>query len=721
MSFLVIVESPNKIKKIQSILGNEYKVMASSGHIRGLPKKSIGINLSNYEATYEITNYKIVNELKKSVKSVKTVYIATDPDREGEGIAWHLMEVLNLSHPKARRMAFNEITNTAIQNALVVANKDGKMNMDAVDSYKARCFVDKITGFKASPLLWKNVQGAKSAGRVQSVATELIVDRENIIKEHVPEEEYIISGIFLTKTDEKIYSNLHQKPKKHEEAIQILSICSKSTFSVSDVDKKSITHSPPQPFKTSVYQQEAGKRYGLSPKVAMSIAQKLYEKGKITYHRTDITRLSDQFKNEAKDYIISKYGIEYLSDSIKKNREEKKECGVQAAHEAIRPTNVNIPFLNEGHFQEIDKSIYHMIWVQAVSSLMANERCDKYSIRVVLSKTDIYWFVANYLLTTFSGFKILQKTESNEKNKILMSIQNNDILRYESIESRQTYTKPIQRFTESSLVKELENKGIGRPSTYATIISTIQKRNYVIKKQSTIEKKDCIQDTLKGGKITNKIIKVDIGDKKQRLFPTELGNSVTLFLLKNLELIMDYNFTSSLEKELDDILERKKNWFQVVDNMTKTLEKMINKIPPTEKIKKEKMSKIIGIFDEKKMEYNIGPYGPYVKYNKKCYSLPKECSDISLVTIEQAISAIKNNGKKYLFEYECSIDNVLGKIRGITGKFGNYIRFDSNDGEKTVNYFLSKELKHNNDKVSKMSLDDCLKQVDYVKTYKNKK
>jgi DNA topoisomerase-1 len=738
MTFLVIVESPNKIKKITKLLGHEFKVMASLGHIRDLPRKSMGINLENYQAEYEITKHKVVSELRKAVKTASVVYIATDPDREGEGIAWHLMEVLKLSYPKAKRMTFNEITKSAVQAALVEANNNGRMNIDAVNSYKARRFVDKITGFKASPLLWKNITGAKSAGRVQSVATKLVTDREKDIEKHSPEEKYLISGIVLTEKKEKIHAQLKQVPDKHEEALEILEFCYSSEFIVSETSKKTVTHAPPPAFKTSVYQQEAGKRYGISPKDAMRIAQTLYEKGKITYHRTDVTRLSNQFKGEVKDYVETKYGNEYLSDELISfvggvDHEEKKgkEKGVQAAHEAIRPTDVNLTQLVGDEFQQREKLVYKMIWTRAVASLMAKEKCHRYSIVVTLSETDKYWFTANYLLTIFLGFKILdEKHEQDKKNEVLMTVKDRDKLIYESIESRQTYTKPLNRFSESSLVKELEKRGIGRPSTYANIITTVQTRKYVTKKKSTPVKKDCVVDTLKNGEVNSKTINVDFGDKKQRLFPTSLGVKVTDFLVENLDYMMDYKFTSNLESELDEISNGEKEWKKVVSGLTQTLEKLINKVPSQEKVSKEERkmnrdARNVGKYEGSSIEFYVGEYGPFVKYKGKCHSLPKECKEISDVTVEIAVAAItkKKNShyliSNYLISHDSEIEGKSGKIQGVTGLYGNYLCFVPDKG-KTVNYFLPKDLKEDEEAVKNLTLKDCLKQVEFVTNYKKK-
>ena len=744
MSNIVIVESPAKIKKISSYLGPDFKVMASFGHIRDLSSKSMGIDLNNeYKATWQITKQKVVSELKKACSIASTVYLATDDDREGHGIAWHLMEVLKLSYPKAKRMIFNEITKSAILSALDEANQNGKMNIHAVNSYKARCFSDKIVGFKVSPLLWKNVIGAKSGGRCQSVTTKIIVERENEIEKHIPEEKYLISGIFLTEDEDKISSSLKQIPKEHKEALEILEYCKDAEFIVSENSEKVVYHTPPSAFKTSTFQQEAGKRFNISPKDSMCIAQTLYEKGKITYHRTDMTHLSNQFKGEVKTYVVNKYGNEYLSDDLKtfkfesndskskdeKNKKKKGDNNVQAAHEAIRPTDVNIHFLTEEGFDQKEKLIYRMIWVTAVSSLMAKEKCNLYSISISLSNTYKYWFIPSYSLSIFLGFKILnEKKEEDTKNKILIDIKKDDKLIYEMIESKQTYTQPLNRFTESSLVKELENKGIGRPSTFSNIINTIQTRKYVIKQKSTPIKKECLIDILKNNKITSKTLKVDFGDKKQRLFITDLGIKVTNFLTDNLDYMMDYKFTSNLETELDEISNGNKDWIDTVDSLTKTLEKLINKIPTIKKSTQEerKMKKderTVGNHEGSVIDFYVGQYGPFIKYKSKCYSLPKDCTELSSVTIDIAIEAInkkKSGSAENLVSYECKIDGKAGKLQGMTGKFGNYLRFSPDNGDNMINYFLPKNLKEDADAVSKLTLEECMKQVDFVSNYKKK-
>jgi DNA topoisomerase-1 len=743
MSNIVIVESPAKINKITSYLGPGFRVLASCGHIRDLPSKSMGIDLNNeYKATWQITKQKVVTELKKACSTASTVYLAMDDDREGHGIAWHLTEVLKLSYPKAKRMIFNEITKSAIISALDKANQDGRMNISAVNSYKARCFSDKIVGFKVSPLLWKNVTGAKSGGRCQSVTTKLIVERENEIEKHIPEEKYLISGIFLTEDEDIISSSLKQVPLEHKEALKVLKYCKDANFTVSDNSEKLVYNTPPPAFKTSTLQQESGKRFSISPKDAMRIAQTLYEKGKITYHRTDVTRLSNQFKGEVKTYVKTKYGNEYLSEDLRKfefkendsnskeekTKKKKGDKNVQAAHEAIRPTNVNINFLTED-FDQKEKLIYRMIWVAAVSSLMAKEKCNRYSITISLSNTDKYWFISTYTLTVFIGFKILnEKKEEDIKNKIVMDIKKDDALTYEMIESKQTYTQPLNRFTESSLVKELENKGIGRPSTFSSIINTVQTRKYVIKQKSIPVKKECLIDTLKDNKITSKTLKVDFGDKKQRLFATELGTKVTIFLTDNLNYMMDYKFTANLETELDEIATGNKDWIETVDGLTKTLEKLIGKVPEKEKQtyterKMNKDERTVGNHEGSVIEFFVGQYGPFIKYKGTCYSLPKECTELASVTTAIAVEAInkkKSGGSENLVSYECKIKGKAGTLQGLTGKFGNYLRFSPENGDKMINYFLPKELKENTKAVSKLTLEECMKQVDFVSNYRNK-
>ena len=384
------------------------------------------------------------------------------------------------------------------------------------------------------------------------------------------------------------------------------------------------------------------------------------------------------------------YLIEHIGDDIK----EYLKKGEQAAHEAIRPTNINEFYLGE-KFDQKDKLLYRMIWVRAVASLMEKEKCNQYTITIPVEK---YWFNASYLQTIFLGFKILYEKTEVEKNSIIMQLNKNDILVYDTIESKQFYTEPPKRYTESSLVQELEKKGIGRPSTYANIITTVQKRNYVLKKNSTITKKECIIYTLKGN-ITSKTIEIEVGDKKQRLYPTDLGIQVTSFLVNHIGHMMDYNFTSNLENELDDISNGNKNWIETLDFITNTLSDLIDNVPTMEKIK---INRVVGKYNKCNMEFFLGKYGPFIKYKKKCYSLPKEYNEFSSVTPEIAIASIEKE-KTNVISYDCSINNKEGTLQALKGPYGNYLKFIPLEGKPT-NYSIKKEIKD-------LTLEQCLELI----------
>lgn len=742
VKYLVIVESPAKIKSISNYLGPDFKVIASFGHFRDLASKELSIDVeNNFEPKYEITKHKIAKELKEHSKNMACVYIATDPDREGHGIAWHIAETLKLKYPKIRRMTFQEITKSAVQKALSVANADGKMDMNASDSYQARRVVDRLVGFKTSPLMWQHVVGAKSAGRVQSVSTRLVIDMENEIKEHIPKEKYIIHGFFTHDNKNEINATLDQSIKKHEESLEVLELCKTSIFNINDITAIIVLHSPPHAFKTSVFQQEASKRYNISPKDSMRIAQKLYEHGKISYHRTDTTHLSDVFKNASKEYILKTYGEEYLSEEMKEfvmpledsiSEEKTKKKGEQAAHEAIRPTDVSVSMLSEDVFDQKDKLLYRMIWVQAVASLMAREKCKRYTAIILLSNSEKYTFSASHLTTLFLGFKILtlkeqihEEEEDTSKNVILVSLEKNTILTYTKIESKQTFSEPPKRYTEASLIKDLEKKGIGRPSTYANIVSTIQDRKYVIRKNSEIIKINCNVDTLdaKTSKITSKKISTSVGDKKQRLFPTELGIDVTVFLVKNMPNMIDYGFTSDLENRLDKIADGKESWTATVSNLYSNLMSSINNItPPTlsneekEKRIQQKKENIIGQFEDKNIEFfGNGKFGPFVKHGNDTCSLPKDMTDISKVSLDDCIKAILT--KRPLLKYECSVDKKKGVLTATRGPYGLYMKFVPT-GKSPENYSFPTSLRDDEEAVKALSLEECLTLIEDAKEAK---
>lgn len=695
MEYLVIVESPAKTKSIAKYLGANFKVMASFGHVRDLPPKEMAIDVDhNFAPTYVVTKDKIVKELTEQAKKASRIYLATDPDREGHGIAWHLSELLRLTHPKVRRMVFHEITASALKKALEEADRDGRMNQQEADSYQARRIADRLVGYQVSPQIWKQVPGATSAGRVQSVAMRMVVDKENDVLHHVAKEKYLISGIFARSNEQTFTASLEQVPKKEEEALSVLKLAQSATFRIAKVEVAIVYHAPPLPFKTSSYQQEAGKRFGISPKQAMGIAQKLYEAGKITYHRTDTMRLADVFKEAVKTYVTDTYGDEFLSEEMKTGmgKEEEKKKGEQAAHEAIRPTSVTETNL-VGEFSALEQTIYRMIWIQAVASLMAKEKCQRHTATVIFSNTEAYWFVASYTFTLFLGYKILTKEEEEdgeEKNKVVSKLVEKEKVEYVKIESKQTFSEPPSRYTEPTLVKDLEKKGIGRPSTYASILDLIQSRGFVEKRKSETYQKDCKVHILEPKKdIISKSVSVTFGDKKIRLFPTDLGKQLTGFLCEHFSEMMDYQFTSQLETKLDDISHGNHSWQEIVKDVHDSIQKAVHDLPAVAK----KKDKVVGELDGKPIEFAIGKFGPYLKFDGKSYSLPKGATEKpALETAKQVILSRRSS--------------VVGQIEGgdvtyHSGKFGPYVKY------KEKSYSLPKNLTD----VRKVTMEDVRKVI----------
>jgi DNA topoisomerase-1 len=563
----------------------------------------------------------------------------------------------------------------------------------------------------------------------------------------VPKEKYMITGTFVpteAPEDQIVEAKLEQVPKTHETALEVLNLCAEAKFHVQGTKSVIVWHSPPPPYKTSVFQQDAGKRFGISPKDAMRVAQSLYEAGKITYHRTDTTNLSSEFKGKTKAYIVGKYGNEYLSDKMKKftgvdspkdeKKKKKGKKGEQAAHEAIRPTDVNVFALPADKFDSKARLIYRMIWVRAVASLMAKEKCRRYSVQIMLSNSEKYWFIATYMVTLFPGFKILtnadkevEDPEEKKKNSCIPDLGDGRELSYVEILSRQTFSEPPKRYTESSLVKDLENKGIGRPSTYASIINTIQFRNYVKKQKSKTETKDCLHDILKNGKIKSKIAKTKFGDNKQRLFPTDLGVRVTAFLLDTLNYMMDYKFTSNLETQLDEIAEGDIEWKGCVGGVHHTLEDLMGKVAvpvvsdeQKAKYKQNKTDRTLGKHEGHQVEYFNGKFGPFVKYRGKCYSLlDKSKTDVSMVTLADGVEAI--NGKKALVSHETEWDNRPGSLQIAKGPYGFYLKFVPKKGKsrKTDNFFLPKAMRDDEAAVSCLTLEECLKSAQNARDFRN--
>lgn len=551
---LVIVESPAKAKTIGKFLGKGYKIAASMGHVRDLPKSQLGVDIEkNYEPKY-ITirgKGKLIDELKKEAKKSERVFLATDPDREGEAISWHLATILGLNFNDECRIEFHEITKKALNDAI---KNPRKINMNLVNAQQARRVLDRLVGYEISPILWKKVKWGLSAGRVQSVAVKLICDRENEIKSFVPEEYWTITSKLKAKNKQfeaKFYGKNNEKMDLHnkEQVDAIIEFVQNKPFKVSSVKKQEKKKNALPPFTTSTLQQEAFKKLNFTTKKTMSIAQQLYEGidikgegtvGLITYMRTDSVRISDEAKNEARDYIDKNYGKEYLP---KGNKTYKTKKNAQDAHEAIRPTSV---FRNPNEIKDSltneQYKLYNLIWTRFLASQMSEAIYDTTSVDI---DADGYIFKATGSILKFNGFLAIYDLEDDEKESKLPEIELDEVLKLVNIDSKQHFTQPPSRYTEATLVKVLEEKGIGRPSTYAPIISTIQERGYVIK-------------------------------EKKFFVPTELGQIVTDLLIENFRDIVDIEFTAEMEKRLDEIEDGEENWVEVVDSFFKPLSEKIS-------------------------------------------------------------------------------------------------------------------------------------------------
>lgn len=576
---LLIVESPGKIKKIKSILGSDWDVAASIGHIRDLPKKSLGIDKSNnYELLYEISEDKkaVVSGLRSKVNrvGVENVYLATDEDREGEAISFHLCEVLGLSTKTTKRVTFNEITATAVSTAI---NNPRKVDMDLVHAYECRRAIDRLVGFEISPVLWEFIKGQKglSAGRVQSPAVRMIVQREREIKKFSDTFKFIITGSFLTHNNELLKARLQGVELQNEiMANGYLNGCKEKTFKISVVTKERIGKNPEAPFSTSSLQQDAYKKFKFPVKKTMDLAQKLYESGMITYMRTDSVNLSQDAVNEAKEYIEKKFGKEYFSKRTFKNKSEN----AQEAHEAIRPTHFNQIESNIG----IDEDkLYNLIFHRALASQMAATTLDKTTI-LIENNRDKDLFVSTASVIVFDGYlkgygEIIDPDDNDNDdgkdndNTLKFLVEKGNILKYSFIRAAQTFGNPPKRYDEASLINELEKKEIGRPSTYASILTTIKTREYI--KTDTIKGKkvNIVIFELAGGQLKKKESSQTIGGDKNKFIPTEAGEIIVKFLELHFTEMIQYEFTASIEKRFDDIMEKKDTYLDVINIFDKDL------------------------------------------------------------------------------------------------------------------------------------------------------
>lgn len=671
---LVIVESPAKAKTIEKFLGKDFKVMSSYGHIRDLKKKDLGIDLeNNYTPIYEIPSdkKKVVDELKKAAKEADLVWLASDEDREGEAISWHLYKTLKLEENKTKRIAFHEITKDAILNAI---ENPRTIDINLVDAQQARRVLDRIVGFELSPVLWRKVKPALSAGRVQSVAVRLIVEREREIQQFKSEASYRVIAIF-TKEDNgsqyEIKTELSKRLKTKQEALNLLEKLKEASFKVEDVETRPMKKSPAAPFTTSTLQQEASRKLGFPVSLTMMVAQKLYESGKITYMRTDSVNLSSLAINTTKNEIEAEYGKQYS----KVRHFSTKSKGAQEAHEAIRPTYINEHSIS-GTAQE--KKLYDLIWKRTIASQMADAELEKTTVTVSISNEKDMKFSAVGEVIKFDGFLhvYLESTDEeiiDNETSLLPPVKVQDALQMKEATATERFTQRPSRYSEASLVRKLEELGIGRPSTYAPTISTIQNREYVEK--SNIEgterqynilalKKDKISDTQKT-EIT--------GTDKGKLIPTDTGVVVNDFLIEYFPGILDYNFTANIEKEFDQIAEGEENWTKLIDKFYKVFHPIVESATNTQTDHKVG-ERILGVDPKsgRQVSVKIGRFGPMVQIGvqeeeeKPQFAGLQKTQSITTITLEEALK---------LFELPRSVGEFEGKDVSVgTGRFGPYIK-----------------------------------------------
>ena len=671
---LVIVESPAKAKKIEEFLGKDYKVMSSYGHIRDLKKKELSINEQTMEPDYEIPDEKkkLVTELKATAKKAKKIWLASDEDREGEAISWHLCEVLGLDEEKTSRIVFHEITKPAILDAI---QHPRHLDMNLVNAQQARRVLDRLVGFKLSPVLWRKVKPALSAGRVQSVAVRLIVEREREIQKFKSESYYRVSAIFALINENgnatEVKAELDKRFKTHEEVEAFLEKCKDAKFTVEAVNKKPLKRTPAPPFTTSTLQQEAARKLGFTVSQTMMIAQKLYESGRITYMRTDSVNLSTLCTNASKDEIIKVYGSEYSQPRAYHTHSK----GAQEAHEAIRPTYMNETSI-DGTSQE--KRLYELIWKRTIASQMADAQIEKTTINIHIDNAEEK-FVANGEVITFDGFiKVYRESTDDEDGTedathILPAMKEGDELQRREITATEKFSAAPLRYTEASLVKKLEDLGIGRPSTYAPTISTIQQREYVQKGDKKGVERSYTIDSLKGIKVTQRVKKEIAGNEKGKLLPTDIGIVVNDFLMENFPGIMDYNFTANVEQKFDDIAEGKTEWNKWMKTFDKDFEPEVSKVMNARSEHKAG-ERELGTDPKtgKPVFVKIGRFGPVAQIgsaedkDKPLFAqLPSNLS-IETITLEEALELFKL--PRELGEFEGT------KVSVGTGRFGPYVQ-----------------------------------------------
>jgi len=769
---LVIVESPAKAKTIEKFLGSDYKVMSSYGHIRDLKKKEMSINENSLEPEYEIPEEKekLVKELKSNAQKAEKIWLASDEDREGEAISWHLCEVLGLDEEKTNRIVFHEITKPAILKAIETPRH---LDMNLVNAQQARRVLDRLVGFKLSPVLWRKVKPALSAGRVQSVAVRLIVEREREIQSFQSEPYYSINAIFaITNADgsqTEVKATLAQRLKTHEEVEQLLELCKEADFTVESVTKKPLKRTPAPPFTTSTLQQEAARKLGFTVSQTMMVAQHLYEHGQITYMRTDSVNLSGLCINASKEAIQKLYGEKY--SKVRQYHTSSK--GAQEAHEAIRPTYMDCTEI-EGTSQE--KKLYELIWKRTIASQMTDAELEKTTVEIGIhsngqSPMVNSLFVATGEVVKFDGFiKVYHESfddddqQQEEESHILPPLTKGMQLTRREILATERFSQGPQRYTEASLVHKLEELGIGRPSTYAPTISTIQQREYVHKGDKKGEERSYTIDTLKGKLITQKVRKEMAGSDKGKLLPTDIGMVVNDFLMKYFPVIMDYHFTAKVEQDFDKIAEGSEQWTSMLKGFYKkfepTVEKTMNarqehkagerqlgkdpksgkpvfvkigrfgpvvqigsavdtekplfaqmpadksmeSITLAEALELFKLPRTVGEYEGAEVIIGAGRFGPYVLHQKKYTSLPKD-ADPMAITLDEAINLI-NEKRQQETQKHLKIFTEDTKLEVLNGRYGPYLAYDGK------NYRLPKAM---HAKATELTYDECMAVIEKQK------
>lgn len=674
---LVIVESPAKAKTIEKFLGKDFKVLSSYGHIRDLKKKEFSIDVKqNFKPDYEIPRDKqaLVSELRKEANEAEMVWLASDEDREGEAIAWHLYEVLELKPENTKRIVFHEITKTAILKAI---EQPREIDINLVNAQQARRILDRIVGFELSPVLWKKVKPALSAGRVQSVAVRLIVEREREINSFNSEASYRVTALFLVPDEDgklvEMRSELSRRIKTKEEARELLQKCTSASFKIEDIVTRPVKKSPPAPFTTSTLQQEAARKLGYTVAQTMIVAQRLYESGFITYMRTDSVNLSEFATQSSKDAITKFMGEQYIHS----RHFETKTKGAQEAHEAIRPTYMENQSV-EGNAQE--KKLYDLIWKRTIASQMADAELEKTTVTLTINNNSDT-FVATGEIIKFDGFLRVYResfddeNEQEDESRLLPPLKKGQQLERRDIVATERFTQRPARYTEASLVRKLEELGIGRPSTYAPTISTIQQREYVEKGNKEGEDRSYNILTLKEDQINDQTRTEVVGTEKSKLFPTDTGIVVNDFLTQYFPEILDYNFTASVEKEFDEVAEGEVQWTSIMKKFYEQFHPSVEKTLAT-KTEHKVGERILGQEPQtgKTVSVKIGRFGPVVQIGtvddeeKPRFAQMKKGQSMETITLEDALELF--NLPRTLGEYEGKTVNV-----GI-GRFGPYIHFN---------------------------------------------